>query len=78
MFAGAAEGAILVIDRYSGYIPPTNRAWKEWVRRCGKIYVPRRNRGTQGHRSDSQMVAVVGEALTPEDALDPSQRYVYS
>ena len=43
----------------------------------GPIYQPGRGRGPLGHRIDSTMFAVMGEALTPERVLDPSSWYVY-
>ncbi len=55
-----------------------DRIWEEWMGRHGRIYEPGRNRGPQGHRIDSQMVAVIGNALTPEQVLDPSQWYAYN
>lgn len=54
-----------------------DRIWEEWMGRHGQIYEPRRNRGPQGHRIDSQMVAVIGDVLTPEQVLDPSRWYAY-
>ena len=38
---------------------------------------PAPNQGPQGHRIDSNMVAIIGNALTPGEVLDPSQWYAY-
>ena len=55
-----------------------DRIWEDWMGRHGRIYKPGRNSGPQGHRIDSEMVAFIGNALTPEQVLDPSQWYGYS
>ena len=55
-----------------------DRIWEEWMGRHGKIYQPGRRRGPAGHRIDSQMVAVIGDALSPEQVLDSSQWYAYN
>lgn len=54
-----------------------DRVWALWMDRHGSNYVPGRNQGPQGHRIDSTMFAVMGEALTPEQVLDSSAWYVY-
>ena len=51
--------------------------WEEWMARCGRNYLLRRNQHHRGHRIDSLMMAVIGHALTPADALDPSPWYTY-
>ncbi|MEO1273935.1 MAG: tyrosinase family protein, partial [Pseudomonadota bacterium] len=54
-----------------------DRIWEVWMTRNGQVYEPGRNRGPQGHRIDSTMVSIIGEALTPEQVLDPSSWYAY-
>jgi len=54
-----------------------DRIWEMWMDRNGPDYEPGRNRGPQGHRIDSTMVSIIGQALTPEQVLDPSTWYVY-
>ena len=54
-----------------------DRIWEQWMARHGRDYEPGRNRGPQGHRIDSTMVSIMGEALTPQQVLDPSAWYVY-
>ena len=54
-----------------------DRIWEEWMTRRGRNYLPRRNQGPQGHRVDSLMMAVLGDAMTPADVLDPSPWYTY-
>ncbi|WP_415919290.1 tyrosinase family protein [Tateyamaria sp. SN6-1] len=52
-----------------------DRIWEMWMERHGRTYVPGRGRGPQGHRIDSQMYAMIGQALTPEAVLDPAAWY---
>jgi len=54
-----------------------DRIWELWMNDHGRVYEPGRNRGPRGHRIDSTMVAIIGDALTPEAVLDPAQWYVY-
>lgn len=54
-----------------------DRIWELWMGRHGQEYAPGRNRGPQGHRIDSSMFAIIGDALTPEQVLDPSAWYAY-
>jgi len=54
-----------------------DRIWEEWMGRQGRIYEPQSNHGPQGHRIDSQMVAFIGDAMTPQQVLNPSQWYAY-
>ncbi len=54
-----------------------DRIWQLWMDRNGNDYQPGRNRGPQGHRIDSVMVSIIGQALTPEQVLDPSSWYAY-
>ena len=55
---------------------PTNSTPERTSRR-GRSYVPQRNQGPHGHRIDSLMMAVIGDAMTPADVLDPSRWYPY-
>lgn len=43
----------------------------------GRNYEPKANRGPQGHRIDSKMFAILGDALTPQEVLDPTPWYRY-
>ena len=54
-----------------------DRLWELWMVQNGRSYEPGSNRGPNGHRIDSQMVAIIGQALTPGAVLDPSQWYSY-
>ena len=54
-----------------------DRIWEQWMNENGRQYQPRANQGPTGHRIDSQMLAIIGEALTPSDVLDPSPWYSY-
>jgi len=54
-----------------------DRIWEMWMDRNGREYQPGRNRGPQGHRFDSTMVSIIGQALSPEQVLDPSVWYAY-
>ena len=54
-----------------------DRIWEQWMGTHGLEYEPGRNRGPNGHRIDSSMVAIIGDALTPEQVLDPSAWYSY-
>lgn len=56
-----------------------DRIWELWMGRHGRIYTPpvSGDNGPEGHRINSQMVAVIGDSLTPQDILDPSAWYTY-
>jgi len=54
-----------------------DRIWEQWMARSGRVYEPGRNRGPAGHRVDSTMVSIIGQALTLENVLDPAQWYAY-
>ena len=54
-----------------------DRIWEEWMGQRGPVYEPGRNRGPRGHRIDSTMVSIIGDALTPGQVLNPSQWYAY-
>ncbi|WP_269581704.1 tyrosinase family protein [Roseibium sp. Sym1] len=54
-----------------------DRIWELWMGQHGLAYAPGRNRGPQGHRIDSTMFSIIGQALTPEQILDPSAWYAY-
>ena len=54
-----------------------DRIWEDWMGLRGRDYEPGVNRGPNGHRIDSQMVAIIGQALTPGAVLDPTQWYTY-
>lgn len=54
-----------------------DRVWQDWMNRNGPFYAPGPGRGPAGHRIDSRMVAIIGDALTPGDVLDPASWYVY-
>ena len=43
----------------------------------GQIYSPGADEGPAGHRIDSSMAAILGDALTPADVLGPTQWYAY-
>ena len=55
----------------------TDRIWQDWMDLNGMVYQPGANQGPQGHRLNSQMVALIGQSLTPADVLDASQWYSY-
>lgn len=54
-----------------------DRIWEEWMANHGQQYQPAPNSGPQGHRLDSTMLAILGNAMTPAEVLDPSAWYSY-
>ncbi|AXS39097.1 tyrosinase family protein [Breoghania sp. L-A4] len=54
-----------------------DRLWEQWMAHKGRNYEPKPNRGPSGHRLDDVMVAIIGQALTPQGVLDPAQWYAY-
>jgi tyrosinase len=54
-----------------------DRIWESWMAQHGPVYQPPANQGPRGHRLNSTMVALLGEALTPADVLDPTPWYSY-
>jgi tyrosinase len=54
-----------------------DRLWEQWMGSHGRVYSPSRGRGPQGHRIDSSMFAMIGDAMIPEQVLDPAQWYSY-
>lgn len=54
-----------------------DRLWEHWMGANGRVYAPRPNRGPLGHRLDDAMVSIIGNALAPQDVLDPAAWYVY-
>jgi tyrosinase len=56
-----------------------DRIWEAWMARNGRTYRPT---GTEagaptGHRLNDPMVALLGQALTPAQVLDPTAWYAY-
>ena len=54
-----------------------DRIWEAWMATNGRVYEPGAGIGPAGHRVDELMVAVLGEALRPQDVLDPTPWYRY-
>jgi len=54
-----------------------DRVWEIWMAEHGRNYAPQSGEGPEGHRIDSQMVALLGESLTPQDVLEADDWYVY-
>jgi tyrosinase len=56
-----------------------DRIWESWMAREGLTYRPVDSDpgAPQGHRLNDQMLALLGDPLTPADVLDPSNWYVY-
>jgi tyrosinase len=42
-----------------------------------RLYEPPSNEGPDGHRVDDIMVALLGDAMRPQELLDPSPWYSY-
>jgi tyrosinase len=56
-----------------------DRIWESWMAREGPIYRPVDGDpdAPQGHRLNDQMLALLGDPLTPAEVLDPTAWYVY-
>jgi tyrosinase len=56
-----------------------DRIWESWMAREGTTYRPVDGdaNAPQGHRLNDQMLALLGDSLTPSEVLDPSPWYVY-
>ncbi len=54
-----------------------DRIWEAWMEQHGREYRPKNNEGIEGQRIDSTMLAIIGDALTPAETLNPSQWYSY-
>ncbi len=54
-----------------------DRIWEAWMANNGRTYTPGANAGPAGHRINNQMYSLLGQALTPNDVLDPMQWYEY-
>jgi tyrosinase len=56
-----------------------DRIWESWMAREGPTYRPVAGdpEAPQGHRLEDQMVALLGDSLTPAQVLDPAAWYVY-
>jgi tyrosinase len=56
-----------------------DRIWESWMAREGLTYRPVEGDpdAPQGHRLEDQMVALLGDSLTPAQVLDPTAWYVY-
>ena len=56
-----------------------DRIWESWMAREGQTYRPVDGDpdAPQGHRLNDQMLALLGDSLTPAELLDPTAWYVY-
>ena len=56
-----------------------DRLWESWMAREGPTYRPMDGdpAAPQGHRLNDQMLALLGDPLTPAQVLDPTAWYVY-
>ena len=54
-----------------------DRIWEAWMAGRGRVYRPAANEGPFGHRIDNQMIAILGDPMTPSEVLNPSDWYSY-
>jgi tyrosinase len=56
-----------------------DRIWESWMTRNGRTYLPTgaEPNAPTGHRLNDAMVALLGQALTPAQVLDPAAWYAY-
>jgi len=54
-----------------------DRIWEAWMIQNNRSYSPSANEGPVGHRIDTVMFTLFGNALTPAQALDASEWYSY-
>ena len=54
-----------------------DRIWESWMADNGRTYSPGAGIGPAGHRLNSRMYSLIGQALTPADLLGPEQWYRY-
>ncbi len=54
-----------------------DRIWEAWMGDHGQVYEPGASEGPAGHRIDSAMVALLGESMTPQQVINPSEWYSY-
>ena len=54
-----------------------DRIWEAWMVPNNRAYQPQAGAGPDGHRVDSTMVAIFGDALRPQDVLNPAQWYQF-
>ena len=54
-----------------------DRIWEAWMSDRGRDYRPAADEGPLGHRINNEMIALLGEPLTANDVLVPSDWYSY-